>query len=250
VSLALGKRPATSDPRDLQFAEYVRPEALPPPPPTFGHDGLIETNSWRMLGNDVAGDCVWAGAAHETMLWKAEVKQAAHFSAASVLSDYSAFTGYDPVSGANDDGTNVREALGYRRSTGILDANGRRHKILAYVALTPGDMTQLWQALYLFGAVGIGFEFPESAWADFDAGRKWSVIDGSRIDGGHYVPVVARRDGVRFVTWGVETAMTKAFYKTYCDEAWAILSNEPIVNQRSPEGFDLATLRADLALLA
>jgi hypothetical protein len=27
---------------------------------------------WGMLGNDHYGDCVWAGAAHETMLWNKE----------------------------------------------------------------------------------------------------------------------------------------------------------------------------------
>jgi hypothetical protein len=36
--------------------------------------------------------------------------------------------------------------------------------------------------------------------------------------------------------------MTSQFYKTYCDEAWAILSPEMLKTGKSLEGFDLAQL--------
>jgi hypothetical protein len=43
--------------------------------------------------------------------------------------------------------------------------------------------------------------------------------------------------------------MTPQFYKTYCDEAWAILSPEMLKAGKSLEGFDLASLQADLKAL-
>jgi hypothetical protein len=42
--------------------------------------------------------------------------------------------------------------------------------------------------------------------------------------------------------------MTTAFFNTYCDEAWAILSPEMITNKGTTlEGFNLAQLKSDLA---
>ena len=108
-----------------------------------------------MFANDRYGDCVWAGAAHETMLWT-EAMQTAAFNDKNVLSDYSAVTGFDPASPkATDNGTDMQEAASYRRKTGVLDAKGKRHKVLAYLALRPGDIDQLALAMYLFSAVGI-----------------------------------------------------------------------------------------------
>ena len=43
--------------------------------------------------------------------------------------------------------------------------------------------------------------------------------------------------------------MTDQFYATYCDEAWVILSTEMLAAGKSPEGFDLKQLQADLKAL-
>jgi hypothetical protein len=244
----LGKQPAVEDKRDLRFAAYLTPK-LPTPPRSFGHETLIPTDGWGVLGNDRYGDCVFAGAAHETMLWNRAAGATVPFTPAGVLGDYGAVTGFDPRTGANDNGTVVRDALNYRRTTGIRDANGARHKIGAYVALEPGNWAHLTAALYLFGAVGIGIQFPASAMDQFDAGKNWSVVRGASIEGGHYIPLVGRRGVTRLVTWGRCIGMTKAFYLKYCDEAYAILSPEMLTAGKSLEGFDLATLQADLNAL-
>lgn len=43
--------------------------------------------------------------------------------------------------------------------------------------------------------------------------------------------------------------MTVQFYKTYCEEAWAILSPEMLKSGVSIEGFNLAQLQADIKAL-
>lgn len=244
--MKLGKKPATHDPRDLQLAHYLDAAALPKRPKVFGHEQFVGADAWGMLGNDNYGDCVFAGAAHETMLWTAEVGQPAQFTDKAVLSDYSALTGFDPRDPDTDQGTDMREAANYRRSRGIIDAGGKRHKIGAYVALEPGNWQHLLDALYLFGAVGIGIEFPQSAMDQFNAGKPWTVVKRSPIEGGHYVPLVARRGDTRLVTWGQTQRMSQAFYLQYCDEAYAYLSPDMLTGGKSPEGFDLAALTADL----
>jgi len=247
MPLKYGKLPARINSVHLKLATYFDHTAvLPKIPAEFGHDHLI--TDWGMLGNSQFGNCVWAGAAHETALWCREAGHTTTFSEGSVLGDYAAVTGFNPADPGTDQGTDMQEAASYRRRIGVLDAQGKRHKVAAYVALTPGDPDQLTAAAYIFGAVGVGIRVPDYAESEFEAGTPWNVRHGLHpIAGGHYLPVVGRRDGmVDAVTWGRVHPMTVGFYRRYCDEAIVYLSTEMLTAGVSPEGFDLDRLRADL----
>jgi hypothetical protein len=247
----LGKQPAREDPRTLKLARYAID--LPTPPRIFGFGGLY--GNWGMLGNDDYGDCVFAGAAHETMLWNklrggVDVPMATQ----TTLQDYSDVTGFDPADPGSDNGTDMLEALSYRRSTGVRDAKSNRHKVSAYVALTPGDFDQAIQACYVFGAIGIGFLVPDTIWDQWDQGEYWDLVDkAAPIDGGHYVPGVGSRNSaarITIITWGRRWQMTRAFYEYYVDEAYAMLSEEQLrADGTGIHGLDLAALKADLAAL-
>jgi hypothetical protein len=263
MSLCTGKHPATYSPHDLKLAAYCDTERLLAKtgytvPPYFGHDRDIR--DLQMLGNGPddsvfpgfqgAGDCVWAGAAEETKLFTAEGSAEAKFTGANAISDYSIVTGYVPSTGANDNGTDVRTAMSYRRKTGIIDQAGNRHKIGAYLALEPGNLTHLYAAIYLGHAVGIGIQFPNSAMDQFNAGHSWSVVSGATIESGHYIPAVAKRPGgLTIWTWARPVLMTTRFLQAYCDEAWAILSPEMLKAGRSSEHFDYQRLAKDIAAL-
>ena len=252
MNKCFGKKPFVADHRDLLFARYIHhhpQHALPTPPAEFGHEGFILPTAWGMLGNDQVGDCTCAGADHEHMLWTAEGGRPASFMTAGCIADYSAITGYVPGDDATDQGAEVREVLKYRSKTGMLDITGARHTIGAYVRLGLRHDLELAQALYLFGAVGLGIEIPQSAMTQTDEGQPWDVPPrNSKILGGHYVPLVARRGGYWWVvTWGALQAVTTAFLHKYADEQWAMLSQEMLVGgTASPEGFNLAELQADL----
>ena len=249
-----GKKPFTPDHRDLTFAAY-RTSTLPPVPPTWGYDNIYPVNGWGMLGNDEYGDCVWAGAAHETMLDNLVAGHPVTFTTAGVLSDYSACTGFNPNDPNTDQGTDVRTALNYRRKTGIVDAKGVRHKIGAYLSLDvsriqTGDFSEVAEAAYLFGQVGLGVELPDSAMTQFNEGKMWTYVAGSQIDGGHYIPLTAKRRHLEIVSWARIVPCSEPFLEHYVDEAWAILS--PDFLQQDGEtvtGFNLSQLQADLAAL-
>lgn len=254
MSVKYGKTPARINSVQLNLSDYFDHTAvLPKVPAEFGREQLV--NAWEMLANNSVGDCVWAGAAHETMLWGREAGRDVKFTDDCVLSDYSAVTGYDasqtdPYTGENvtDQGTDMQVAASYRRRIGIVDALGNRHKVAAYVSLTPGDPDQLAAAAYVFGAVGIGLRVPEYAEAEFAAGRPWDVRHGNPgIVGGHYVPVISRRGGnFDVITWGAVQQMTPAFYRRYCDEAIVYFSREFLTAGISPDGFNLDQLTRDL----
>lgn len=246
----LGKQPFITDERDFKLEVFVDKTALPSPPDDFGHYEIA--GELGMLGNDRAGDCVWAGAAHETMILGQEGGHRPTFSTRSVLSDYSAVTGYVEGDESTDRGTEVRTAMKYRKATGIEDAHGKRHHIGAYMQLRPKDVDQIVQAAYVFGVVGVGVEFPESAMQQFDAGEPWSVVKGAQIEGGHYVPIVGRKDGLLLcVTWGRVQPLTPEFLETYCDEAWSFVSAAVLNGEgKSPEGLSIESLRAALGQIA
>jgi len=203
-----------------------------------------------MLGNDRYGCCVWAGAAHESMLWTREAGALATYTEANVLAAYAAVTGFNPAIGAHDDGTDMLAACKYRQRTGIPDAKGTRHKIGAYLALDVGDVEQLHAAAYLFDGVGIGVQFPRE-WMDrFNAGRTWATVRNPHIDGGHYVSAVCRhRNFTGVVSWGRVVWLTDAGYRQFNDETYAYLAPEKLRGGVDMQGLDLATLRTDLARL-
>ena len=251
LPLKLGKTPARRGAVTFKLAAYLLKPKLPTPPKVFGYQGLIGSQ-WGVLGNDKYGDCVWAGAAHETMLWNKEVDKTVTFDNTHVLRDYAAVTGFTPDDPSTDNGTDMQVAASYRRKTGVADAKGARHAVKAYLALKPGDADQLALAMFLFGAVGVGFKFPATAMDQFNAGKPWTVVSGAKIDGGHYVPAVGRdaRGNIVVVTWGKIQLMTPKFYKKYCDEVVGYVSQEALDSAgRSREGFDLAQLEADLNAL-
>lgn len=248
MNLKLGLAPFTPDSRDLRFQSYRLTSALPKHPAVFGHETLVR--SWGMLGNDRYGDCVFAGAAHETMLWNAMGGKRTDFNDRVVLSDYSALTGFNPADPATDQGTDMRAAAKYRQKTGVIDCKGVRHKIGAYVFLDPKNLEQMTEAMWLFGAVALGMQMPDSAMDQYDKGKPWDVVKGAKVEGGHYVPGVALRGGnISVVTWAKLQPVTPAFLKQYCYVAIAYLSEEMLTNGKSLEGFDLATLKSNLAAL-
>lgn len=261
-NLKLGKLPAAPRPTDLKLATYAKKSALPKPTAVFGYGKLYA--DWGMLGNGPdptvekgfqgAGDCVFAGAAHETMVWR-KLRHGVDtpMSGKTTIEDYSELTGYVLDDPSTDYGTDMHDAAGYRKRIGIRDANEDRHRIAAYLFLRAGDFSQAVTAAYTFGAVGVGFEFPNSAWDQFDAGEPWDDVGDDQIDGGHYVPGVGSMDSsgqLTCLTWGKRQVMTKAFYEKYVDEAVVYLSEEQIRGDgEGIHGLNLTELKADLAAL-
>jgi hypothetical protein len=248
-TLKTGKLPARTGAVKFAFGDFLHRAAAPVVPETFGHE--LAVGEWGMLGNDRVGNCVIAGGEHETMLWCSESKRSCpRFTDRTAIRDYSRIAGYVAGDPSTDQGTDMELAAKYRRKTGLRDTRGRLHKIGAYLALRPGDLAEHLLAAYMFGAVGVGFLFPEYAMGQFNAGQPWDAQGGPMPNDGHYVPLVAKRDGnLVVVTWGKTQVVTPAFFAKYNDESVVYLSEEMLSHHRSPEGFALAELRQEIAAL-
>lgn len=258
TTLKLGKRPARPGAVKIKLANYLDKAVLTAPTGDFGHDGLV--TDWQMLGNDTVGDCAICGPLHAIMLWNAEANKTVNVDTDCAIANYSAITGYDPsqdqtnpdgtVSNPTDQGTDVAEMAEYWRQTGFADADGNRHQIGAYVALTPGDLTELWVALKYFDGVGIGVQFPEQ-WMDaFRTGQPWGTLAQPNIQGGHYICGVGRKDGnATVISWGKPVELTVGGYQQFNDETLALISTEKLVNGVDLEGLNWAQLQADIQQL-
>jgi len=243
VNYRLGKKPARASLSRVSFADFFDASKLPKPPDVFGHHAAVQ--EYHMLGNDAAGCCVWSGAAHLEYIWSLEGgRERVRITTKDVLSDYAAVTGYDGTD-KTDNGTDMQDAAEYWRTTGILTADGTRHKIDCAVPLETGNFDQLVIALWLTGGAGIGILLPKSAEDQFDNHQPWTV-ENSPTKGGHFVSGAGRdtNGNILVVTWGQVQPMTRAFYERYSDEAYAYLTPE-ILNDKgiSPEGFDIEALR-------
>jgi len=248
--LKLGKQVARHDPRTLLLASYTT-TALPTPPASFdltakvGHD-------WGMMDNDQIGDCTCAAAGHLIMEWTANAKKKMVTpSDKQIVAAYSAVTGYNPTTGANDNGAVEIDVLNYWRQSGIAG-----HKIGAYMALEPSNHSHIMDSVYIFEGCYIGLQLPISAQAQVQNHQPWSVPPGGTTGdgkpgswGGHAVPVVAYDGrGVTVVTWGALQTMTWSFWEAYCEESYAILSPDYMTGKKTtPQGFNLKELQADLA---
>ena len=217
----LGKLPAQPARPQLRLTPVLAEADLPAPPAVS--DWQDDRIVWPMYGNADWGDCVWAQTGHA-------VNQATYYATgtevevtdADVLKGYSDVTGFDPNAGPpgenpTDNGTYVQDAMKYWRTTGV-----GGHKIVAYASLDVSNLTEIRQAIALFGSISVGLNFPDSAMDQFNRGETWDVVRGAkRPRGGHCVLVGAYGNGkFGLVTWGAETEMTEAFWQKYVDEAW------------------------------
>lgn len=230
----LGKAPATDFGAANVTLKMVQAEELPAAPRSFGHGTMFR--DWGMLGNDAVGDCAFAGSAHEHMCWTGIGNKgtlSSKFTTSGVLSDYSALTGYKPSDPSTDQGTVVSQLMDYRRTTGLVDASGARHKIDLAVRLKSSSGTFDWdefiRAVWAFKVVAVGTLIPQSAMDQFNAGQPWSYVGDNNIDGGHYIPAVGSMNSgnqVSIITWGVRQIMDRSFFEAYVDELWVPLSEE------------------------
>jgi hypothetical protein len=203
-----------------------------------------------MMLNDSLGDCTIASIGHGVQVLTANSGTEMTLPDQAILEAYEAVSGYNPVTGANDNGAVELDVLNYWRQVGV-----GGHKLDAYAALHPQSQRELMEAIYLFGGAYLGLALP-LAW---QSASVWDVPHhlwfweryqwqpGSW--GGHAVWACdydAR--GVTVVTWGQLQRITWQGFFTYCEEAYAPLAVLDWTSGKSqaPNRIDAQALLADL----
>jgi hypothetical protein len=256
MALKHGKKPATYDRRDIQYSD-ARPDSLTiTVPPSFGRgrdfaDGPAPAG-WGMNGNGPtddnsmpaewtaalqgAGCCTIADPSHvERMNAKDSGRPAVSVSGKTTIDQYIALSAqdgaaYDPVSGNNDNGLEIRHVLNYRQNPGFADDAGNLYKIGTYMGIEIANSQHLREAVWLFPGVSIGITVTQSMMDQIDSGKMWSVVPGMMDSqlGGHDVPLVGHPWGGLWtvITWGQRQVMSYNLLSKVCDEAWAYIDPE------------------------
>lgn len=249
----LGRLPPRPDQmrKALRFARYVIASQLPPPPPSNQWSTKPGPN-WGMMVNDQLGDCTCAAMGHQLQAWTGNVGTEFTAPDPAIVQAYSAISGYNPQTGANDNGAVIQDALNYWRTQGVAG-----HTIAAFVMVDPKQHDDIKTASRMFGGVYLGVDLPrgsqnQQVWSVPNHVRLWRQREWAPGSwGGHaiYCPDYDA-DGLTCITWGAPMKMTWAWFDAYCTEAYAALSPDWFDGTKvAPSGFDFATLSTDLALL-
>ena len=235
-NMKLGRKAVKTDSRTLRMARYLTPILAPPPDSVDWSKGLT---AWGMLMNDTLGDCTIAGALHAIEGWGLNSGHPLTFTDQDALAYYERFDGYNPADPSTDTGGILLDVLKAWKKQGI---NG--HTVSAYTSVDPRNITEVKQALALFGPLYTGLQFPNSAWEQ----TEWTVTDDTSIDGGHCVVLIGyNQTGPVAISWGAPYQMTWEFFSAYFDELYAAISPDWFTAAGvDPAGLNLDQLSTDL----
>jgi hypothetical protein len=249
--IKLGKKAPRLDKRTLQFKNYrikgATPVGVLPPIPAEVSWVTKVPQPWGMYLNDTLGCCVEAAMGHMVKQWSFYAGDPFIPTDQDVLTAYEQIGGYVPGDPSTDNGSDMLTALNYWRQTGIAG-----HKITAYMAIDPTNLSEIREAIQLFGNLFVGIQLPLSAQGE----TAWTVADGGIYTpdgqpgswGGHCVPFMASSPLTHTcVTWGGTLKASHNFALDYIDEIWACLSPDWIAaTGLSPSQLKMAQLMSDL----
>lgn len=246
--MKLGKKPVRHDDRTFQLATYLNKEKLISIPDKWNWGSKVEPTKWGMMRNRHIENCTCVTAGHFIMAWTSNTGRFFKPRDKAIVATYITLTNYDPVTDANDIGVYSIDLLKYWRKNEI---DG--HKILAFAAVNFHDHEEVKEAIYLFGGCFAGIGLPISCqkqhiWDVPPEGETGDAAHGSW--GGHAVLITGYNEyGLKCVTWGKEKKMTWAFWDAYCEEAYAVFSEDFIKDDKTPTGIDIRSLQNALAEL-
>jgi hypothetical protein len=237
--LKLGRLSSPKDRVTLKFNKYKTIPVVVPA--TIDHYSKI--GDWLMFMNDTVGCCTIAALGHLIREW---TNGNAVITDDQIIQAYSDNSGYNPATGDNDNGCDMLTVQKYAMSKGIAG-----HKNSAFAELDATRLQEILEGLFLFEGVDIGVNLPQSAMDQFNANLPWTVSGDSTILGGHSICIVGF-DGTWFyvVTWRKLVQVSPQWLSVYMDEAYVEISEDYFNGNKSIEGYDFDTLKADLIAIS
>ena len=243
----MGRRKPARRHRSLSLINYLTRQYAPPP---VSRDWTPAASvSWkRMYANDQVGDCIVAGGAH----WEGVITgngrgTPKQFTDDRIIDEYSTLFGYVRGDEKTDNGGEISDALNYWEAHGLIGGT----KIASWVRVNPKDRVEIKAAINEFGGLMAGMSLPD-AWVKSEDGLRdggvWDVAGAPDENNGHCVVFAGFNDKLATLTWGMNIWTTFEAIEAYCDELYAMVSQDWLDDARhlSPPGLDWTQLRADI----
>ena len=247
ADLQRGKQPAQPVSNAISMKDAFG-GSLPTVPDVYGWSDAILPQDLNILGNDRYGNCGEAGAMHQLQIWTSAAGDPIEPDLECTLDLYSKVTGFNPVTGANDNGTVLADLLKYWMDTGIpVATNGALHKLGGIVAIQPGNIEELEIAIHYFGGAYVGADMPDSAELATQAGQPWSDLTGQPTGGHCFNLGKGNRSSRMFggITWGLRQPITYDWWLHYGEEAYALVSFDWLNKlKQTPAGMTMEQLDA------
>ncbi|HVM48371.1 MAG TPA: hypothetical protein VMU04_10105 [Candidatus Acidoferrum sp.] len=229
---------------------YLDLAKLPDAPPA---QSFKAPSGYPMWANDQYGDCTCAAYANKALDWCTAARLPFTLTTQQVLQAYAAITGFNPVTGANDNGASAPQVLEYCRTQGI-----GGHKIEAYAFINPNSPTLLRIGHNLFGGLYFTLDMP-AAWQQQTNGGTWFVPESGTETGpgvpgswgGHAVDCYGYDESYFYVpSWTLPLAVTVQAVGVYGDLIAVLMGPDwAQPGKVCPTGFAYQDLKSDLGQL-
>jgi hypothetical protein len=253
----LGLKPPVNDIRSLKLGNYLNLSTLPTPPSAFDWT-LALTQNYSMYANgpapdnppgikDGVGDCFFAMQARRRVLATANANSIIVPTVDECLGSYSGCTGFDINNPTTTDyGTEPVQGMKYMARAGM-GLGPRNFKIGAYVMVDWTKPDQMAAALWIFGHLFIGIEFP----ASYEWEPQWGASNDAIIGGHAILGQAMHPDGsVLIDSWAQDIVFTQPGIQQKCTFMAVALCPDWISPLGSTmSGFDEAALENDLKLI-
>lgn len=242
--MKMGKLPAKFDPRTYKLTAPLQ-EKLPVPPASINWAPDVQ---WPMWNNDTIGCCTQVSVASAIRVWTGKsATSPVLLTDQEVLQNYSAESGYVPGDASTDNGGVEVDVLNRWKNIGYCSPKGT-DKILSFGYVHPKDHDSIKRIVAMLGGAYIGIQLPNFA-VSGDV-QTWDLDPqgDNSIAGGHAVFIHGYDDKNLYLnTWGQAWTMTWAFFDTFVEESYGIISQDWInAKGETPEGETLEELNKEL----
>lgn len=246
----LGKRPPSAKPT-LALADFVTPAVLTPAHP--GRADNLRGLPYGMYGNDRFGVCGPTSVANSRILITGDLGGAVIAPSQDDVYDLYRRSGnpsFDPATGADDNGVDVKSMLAEVVRNGI---GGLR--AVAFASVNVHLLGQVRAAIDIFGFLILGVNLERAQQSQTSTGTwDYSPTDSSEW-GGHAILAGAYTSAhnvaadVKAITWAQQIGLTDRFWNHQTDEAYVLIWPELLDTARFDRHVDRAKLAADFRQL-
>lgn len=244
----LGRRP--HDPkRPLLHLRPLLTGAVPEHPVAVDH--ASEITDWGLYENDRYGVCGPTAVANYVKLVTRHLGDSeVSPSQDDVFGLYRLCNpGFDPVTGAGDNGVDMATMLDFLVRYGI---GGK--KALAYAAVDPSNLDEVRAAISLFGAVLFGLDLEVAQQTQTDHGL-WDYQPSGQWGGHATLGVLytsdtqAKHEDFGNITWAELVGFTDQFAQHQVRQAFVVIFPEHLGTKAFQDGVDLSALARDYKAL-